>query len=291
MLKKFSFKNWTVIGSSIASDQTTLLIKEFSLCFDMGHTFPACVKKAKTVAISHGHQDHIGSIHLHIRKRLRNNLPGCTYILPKICEEPFRYMYSSVESLDEGRDTVQVRTDLSPIAIKYADDSLSHQLNNSSFLKCFDMIHKIPSKGYTIFETRRKLKPEYRSLSIIDIEKVKKESNVEIEEIMQVPLISFSGDTTIEGVLRCQSMLESKLLILECTYIDDKVSQQECKNRGHVHLKDIVENWNHFQNEHILLVHLSPRYTKVDVEKARSTLPFNISQKITFFDLCQTYNE
>lgn len=200
-------------------------------------------------------------------------------------------MYSSVESLDEGREDVQVRNNLEPISIKLADEYLTHHLTNTSFLKCFDMVHKIPSKGYVIFETRRKLKPEYRSLSIIDIEKTKKESNVEIEDIVHVPLISFSGDTTIEGVLRCQSMLESKLLILECTYIDDKISQQECKNRGHVHLNDIIDNWKYFQNEHVLLVHLSPRYTKIDVERARTNLSEPMKQKITFFDLCRSYTE
>ena len=50
-------------------------------------------------------------------------------------------------------------------------------------------------------------------------------------------------------------------MILECTFLDDRVSVAECRAKGHVHLDEIVERADLFENEAILLTHFSARYS------------------------------
>jgi ribonuclease Z len=78
--------------------------------------------------------------------------------------------------------------------------------------------------------------------------------------------IAYSGDTTIEGVLNNDKLLNAKVLLLECTILDDSVSEEQCHTRGHIHIQDLVTHWRYFRNEAIVLFHFSPRYSEMNVE-------------------------
>lgn len=286
-MHSFKYKSWTICGSSIASDQTCLLIKELGVCFDMGFTFPDCVKKGRIVLISHAHADHIGSLHLHIRKRLRNKLPSATYVIPRVCREPLSQLYSAVCAMDDGVSTTTA-PHLDGVNLLVAEDTPTVHINDNMFIRSFDVTHKIPAKGYIIYEKRRKIKPEYNTIEWFGskLAQFRKDNpDVAIDDIVNEPMIGFSGDTTIEGVLQNEDLLKCKLLLLECTYIGtDEITVQQAKDRGHIHIDEIKQHWERFTNEKVLLIHPSPRYTIANIRSARNALSGNMRDRVDFLD-------
>jgi ribonuclease Z len=289
----FKYAQWTITGSSIASDQTCLLVKELGVCFDMGFTFPDCIKKGRIVVASHGHADHVGSLHLHIRKRLRNNLPAATYVIPRVCKSPLLSLYSAVCALDEGDTDVNKfdKTASAQVGLLISEDNPMIPINEQMFIRGFDVTHKIPSRGYVIYERRRKLKPEFANIANLGQYR-KQNPQAVVDEQVVAPIIGFSGDTTIDGVLRNDDLLNSKLLLLECTYIGtDDVTAQQARERGHIHIDDIKQNWDRFNNQMVLLIHLSPRYELKDIQKAHRDLPDDMVQRLQFFDMYSSDGE
>jgi ribonuclease Z len=80
--------------------------------------------------------------------------------------------------------------------------------------------------------------------------------------------MAFTGDTLPEVVERESVVREAKVLVMECTFIDDRVSVASARDSGHVHLFELAERAELFQNETILLTHFSARFTAEEIEKA-----------------------
>lgn len=85
--------------------------------------------------------------------------------------------------------------------------------------------------------------------------------------VRQIPDVAFTGDTS--GELFEQDgnadMYRAKLLIVECTFVDESVSWEQARERGHIHITDLVMHAHKFHNEAILLVHFSPRYKRQQI--------------------------
>jgi ribonuclease BN (tRNA processing enzyme) len=67
--------------------------------------------------------------------------------------------------------------------------------------------------------------------------------------LVQSPEIAFTGDTTIDFIKdpRCQDALRARVLIMECTFLDDKVDIDGAKTLGHMHVRDIAEHADQFK--------------------------------------------
>lgn len=55
-------------------------------------------------------------------------------------------------------------------------------------------------------------------------------------------------------------MRESKILFLECTYVDADRNVERARAWGHTHLDEIIAHAKEFKNERIVLIHFSKRY-------------------------------
>jgi ribonuclease BN (tRNA processing enzyme) len=66
---------------------------------------------------------------------------------------------------------------------------------------------------------------------------------------VQTAEVAFTGDSTIQfaHLPENQDVLTAKLLIMECTFLDEAVDQAGAREKGHVHLKDIAANAHRFQ--------------------------------------------
>jgi len=66
---------------------------------------------------------------------------------------------------------------------------------------------------------------------------------------MQVPEIAFTGDTQIEfaDLPENADVFQAKLLIMECTFVDDTVDVARAKENGHTHIRDLVQYADKFQ--------------------------------------------
>jgi ribonuclease Z len=77
---------------------------------------------------------------------------------------------------------------------------------------------------------------------------------------------------------------EARVLVLECSFLDERVSPASARAMGHVHLDDVIERAELFRNEAILLTHLSARYRTEEVlEILGRRLPASLKDRVVPF--------
>jgi ribonuclease Z len=83
-----------------------------------------------------------------------------------------------------------------------------------------------------------------------------------ISAVLQIPEVAFTGDTS--GALfesdTCPDIFRAKLLIVELSFVDEAVTLDQARERGHMHITDLVMHAHKFHNEAILLIHFSSRW-------------------------------
>lgn len=114
--------------------------------------------------------------------------------------------------------------------------------------------------------------------------------------------MAFTGDTSAEWIRRAtatateggegegdvdvvaRDALRAKLLICECTFVDDAVSPEGARDFGHTHIDELAAaaRDGKFQNEAVLLIHFSARYRGREIEDAiAEKFPEEFAKRVT----------
>ncbi|MDF3820230.1 MBL fold metallo-hydrolase [Leptospira sp. 96542] len=269
----FDHKGLKFEGISEGGIRTSIVCPSLDFMFDFGFTNPDKIHISR-ILLTHAHLDHSSGIPYYVSQRSLRKLPTPKIYLPKEIEPKMSQilkLYSEIEGFDYGCQLIGLnygeRVDLKP----------------GYYFKPLPTFHRVPSQGYTVFETKRKLKPEWSELNQNEIRK-KKELGEDPTYELDSPLVSFSGDTKIEYVLENEAVRKSKILFLECTYYCDKRDVSRAREWGHTHLDEIVANADLFENEAIVLIHASKRYSYRELESwVRKKVPNQLKQKLHLF--------
>lgn len=246
---KFSHANIGFEGISEGGIRTSIAIPQYSLLFDIG-SIPHDKIHLENVLVTHGHLDHAAGIPYYISQRSLQKLkPPSIYVNEAMYENTKKIiqLYSEIEGFDYKYNLISTEA------------NKPFPLSPNTFFKAYKTTHRIPSQGYTIFETVKKLKPEFSDLNGGELVRLKANGQ-NITEEKDTPLVSFSGDTQIEYVLEHKDVRESKILFLECTYVDSDRNVERARAWGHTHLDEIFYHAKEFKNEKIVLIHFSKRY-------------------------------
>jgi ribonuclease Z len=241
-----------------------------SILFDCG-VVDEQTYAASHVFISHGHVDHIGALILHARARsLGTNT--CKYYIPATAMEPLAQAVAAFSVLD-GKE---IQADIIPVV---PGDSIV--VNPNCTVKVFPTLHRVPSQGYALYSTKKgSLLPQYRNRPHQEI-KALKQQGVEImapaEEALE---LVYTGDTIFEGLKQSSFVFDAPMLITELTYLDKDTSA--AVKYGHIHISDIVDNWQLFNNQYVVFCHISPRYNPASriIAILRSELPEELQDKV-----------
>ncbi|TGN20112.1 MBL fold metallo-hydrolase [Leptospira idonii] len=269
----FEHKGWKFEGISEGGIRTSIAFPSLDLLFDFGAVNPDKINIGNLL-LTHAHLDHSAGIPYYVSQRSLRQLPPPRIFVPKAIEENLRQilkLYSVMEDFDYDYHLQGVewgeRVDLKP----------------GFFFKPLPSFHRVPSQGYTIFESRKKLKKEFSHLSQTEIREMK-EKNADPTTEIQTPLVSFSGDSKIEYVLENDDVRKSQILFMECTYYCDKRGVERAREWGHTHLDEIVQNADAFENESIVLIHASKRYRyKELIEIVDKKIPDSLKDRIHLF--------
>lgn len=245
---------YTLTGYTVAGKKSCIVLPDLDIVFDMGHC-PDIAVKQSLVLITHGHYDHIGCLHMHTFERRLVKLSSPTYAIPYNCIEYFEKVYELSKMLNRP----------GPVYKNYNINCINNEsksfYHNNLLITPLKTDHTIESYGYVISKIKKKLKPEFSHLSSEDIKQIAMKGITVSHEISD-PIIGYTGDTTIEGVIKHKLFLNVNTLIMECSFIGDTEKEQEfAKTRGHICLNDIIINSDKFNNKNIVLCHISSRYT------------------------------
>ena len=104
---------------------------------------------------------------------------------------------------------------------------------------------------------REKLKPEFLGKSGPELVELKKKG-VEIQYRVEVPQVTFLGDTSAGPVFDHPDVQNAEILITECTFFD-RDHKLKAKAGRHLHVDQFIEIVPKLKNQHLILTHVSRR--------------------------------
>lgn len=255
MLTRVEAGPYTIKGVSVGGVYTSLCVPELDVLFDVGIS-PRSFVGVDHLLISHGHADHLGALPALMGVRGLSRKTSPRTFLPAEIVEDVREALAALSRIQ--------RYELQPELIGVKPGEL-HALHGDLHARVFKTYHPVPSVGYQLVRRVRKLKDEYRGLPGAEIAQRREAGDEDLFEWLERPEIAYATDTLIEVVDREPSLMQSRILVLECTFLDERKERAEARSRCHVHLDEILERADSFQNEHLVLMHFSQIYSPDEV--------------------------
>jgi len=257
-------------GTSVAGLETCIEVRGLKLLLDLGCCSRTAVNQPLAL-LSHGHLDHIGAIAQHAARRSLLGMSEGTYVVPQRIASQVEALLNAAGALDGQVIPRRV------IALEPGQDE---PLGKGRFLRAFETFHRVPSQGYTVWETRSRLKAEFRDLPGGKLGELRRQG-VALDDAVRVPLLSFTGDTRVE-VLECTPELQqTECLVIEASFLDELVPRQQAREMGHIHLDELIERAALLPQHDVVLSHFSGRYSATDVSRiVKRRLPDSLRESV-----------
>jgi len=259
-----------VLGYSVAGEETVVAMPQLDVCFDIGKA-PDQVIAINNVLLTHGHMDHAAGLAYYLSHRnFCGQSPG-TVLFPENLAAPIKQIVDAWGKLDGT--TIPAKL----VPVKPGEE---YPIKPNLFVRMFPTKHTKGSVGYTVLEKRKKLKAEYLQLTGPQIVELKKQG-VQIENKIEIPIVTYFGDTQYVDFSQLDYIAKSKILICECTfYIEEHVERAQAGR--HMHIDEFSKLVENMQNEHIIITHTTQRTSLYDIRKVlKKNLSPQTYKKIT----------
>ncbi len=269
-LASIKIEDLEIIGYSIAGEETVVAMPQLDVCFDIGKA-PDQIIPINHVLLTHGHMDHAAGIAYYLSQRNFCGISAGTILTPKNLLKPIKEIIDAWARLDGNKIPANL------IGVKPGEE---YQIKPNLFARVFPTKHCRGSVGFSVIERRKKLKPEYKDLTGPQIVELKKKG-IEIDYKIDFPIVTYLGDTQYVDFSQLEYIVNSKILIAECTFYEGEHSGRAEAGR-HMHIDEFVTLLSNLQNEHIIVTHTTQRTPMWEIQKIlRNSLPKDKYEKIT----------
>lgn len=257
-----TFDGLSLRGASRAGDRSWFRVDPPGLALDVGRGADALVG-TRWIFLSHGHLDHALGLPWVLSQRKAQGLDPATIFCPRALASELESFVSLAGRL-EGEELEAEFVGLEP--------GEGRDLAKGLRLEAFATHHTTPAIGCHLIRARRKLKPEHANRSGEELAALR-EKGSEVTEERDLLWLSYCGDTAAEVFSSEPRLFETKVLLIECTFIGTATAGRGARF-GHLHLDDFVAQADRFENEAIVLTHLSRRHRLSELKAAvASELP------------------
>lgn len=262
---------FTIDAVSVGGLRTCIQLPGLDLAFDMGTCSPRAVSRS-TVLFTHAHIDHMGAVVQHCATRSLVGMKPPHYVIPPDNAEAFDDLLAVWRRLD--------RSEL-PCHVHPIGPGGEIPLKRGLIARPVQAIHRVAAQGYVIYRRKQKLKAVWHGRDHNEIREARMRGE-EITHTVETPEVAFTGDSRIEILDLNPEMLRTRLLIMEVTFLDEKVSVEKCRRLGHIHLDEVIERADRFENEAILFTHLSARHGADHAQDILNRrLPPRLAERVT----------
>jgi ribonuclease Z len=252
----FAHAGLTVEGWSRAAVQSYWRVPELKVGFDLGAQ-PWDFMGTPNWFVSHTHLDHVAALPVYVARRRMMKMDPPTLYVPAESHDDVKKLMTIMHRLDRGRQLAEVK------GLAAGDEV---ELTRDHVVTAVNTVHTIPSRGYIVWERRKKLKDEYVGLPGEKIKELRL-SGVAITHEVRIPLVAYTGDTAPAGLDNNPAFFEAKILITEMSFVRAAHRRDKIHKFGHMHLDDFVERAGRFNNEVVIAGHFSTRYHPNEVRK------------------------
>ena len=259
-----------IIGYSVAGEETVVAIPQLDVCFDVGKA-PDQIIPINNVLLTHGHMDHAAGIAYYLSQRNFCGIAAGTIVAPKNLLGPIKDIIDAWSRLDGNPIPANL------VGVKPGDE---YRIKPNLFARAFPTKHSKGSVGYSVIEKRKKLKGEYIGLTSPEIVELKKQG-VEIDYPVEIPIVTYIGDTQYVDFSQLKYIVESKILIAECTFYEGEHADRAEAGK-HMHIDEFVTLLKKLNSEHIIITHTTQRTPMHEIRKILAqALPKDKYDKIT----------
>ena len=257
-------------GRSVAGLETCIEVPSLKLLLDLGCCSRTAVNQP-LVLLSHGHLDHMGAIAQHAARRSLLGMKEGTYVVPHGIAEQVEQLFNAAGALD-GQ--------VIPRRVIALEPGQEVPLGKGRWLSAFTTFHRVPSQGYTVWETRSRLRDEFRELPGMKLGELRRQG-VAIDEQQRVAVLSFTGDTRVEVLEHTPELQRTECLVIETSFLDELVPVPQAREMGHIHLDEVLARRELLPRQDIVFSHFSARYSAQDVARLlRRKLPDDLRELV-----------
>lgn len=273
-LARIKIDDLEIIGYSVAGEETVVAVPQLDVCFDVGKA-PDQIISINHILLTHGHMDHAAGIAYYLSQRNFSGQSAGTILAPQNLLASIKQVINAWSRLDGNRIPANL------VGVKPGDQ---YQIKPNLFARAFPTNHTKGSVGYTVIEKRKKLKPQYLALTGPQIVELKKQG-IQIDYPLEIPIVTYLGDTQFVDFSQLDYIVKSKILIAECTFYEGEHSGRAEAGR-HMHIDEFAELLNRLRNEHIIITHTTQRTPMRDIRQIlkKSLSPEKYDKVILFMD-------
>jgi ribonuclease Z len=274
VLTQVTAGRYTVRGVSVGGVYTALNVPELDVAFDVGLA-PRSFAGVKTLMLSHGHVDHAGALPTLLGIRALHGHPT-----------PLRVVMPA-EIVDDVQATLTAMTALQRYPLAIHAIGLNHgdevALRPDLLVRAFRTFHPVPSLGYQLVRRVKKLKPEHRGMAGPEIAN-RRAAGEDLFDTFDHLELAYATDTLIQVVDHSPEVLASSVLIMECTFLDERKAIADARAGCHIHLDEVIERAEKFANQHVVLMHFSQLYRPDEIAGILDRrLPPELRKRVTPF--------
>lgn len=256
-------------GFSIGGFSTCIDLPGYKVCVDVGRLIESTIAR-ETVLVTHGHADHVGAFAQHVAQRGLRGARPATYLVPPGLGDDLEAMMAVWRGMDGGELPCDI--------VEWAPGR-TRVLRPDLAVTPFETVHRVPSQGYLFESVRKRLTARFEGASSDEVVAAKARGET-VQEEVRTARLAVSGDTTIEGVLDKPEVLGAEVLMLECTFLDERVTADRAREMGHVHIDDVAAHAELFTCDELVLYHVSPRHSLGAARRlVRAALPDDLAAR------------
>ncbi len=264
----------TIRGISLGGIYTSLHVKEFDVLLDCGMPFRS-FSGARALFLSHGHADHAGAL---------NALLGVRMLC---CGNRKLKVFLPAQIVDDVRDVLRVidRLQRYPAQVELIGMMPGDEvaLHGDVCVRAFKTFHPVPSLGFLFLRRIKKLRPEFVDLPGHEIGQRRKAGEDLFNTVERLEL-AYATDTLPRVLEASPELYRVQTLILECTFLDGRKSPELAHKSCHIHLDDLLDRAEQFENESLVLMHFSQIYRPSEVhEILADRCPERIRERLVVF--------
>lgn len=256
MLTEVKAGSYSVRGVSVGGVYTSLQVPELRTVLDVGIPIRSFAD-GEQFFLSHAHADHIGSLVALLGIRgLGKKAPPKVYLPAEVVDD--------VQTALAAMSKLQ-RYDLAIEAVPLLPGD-ERQLRGDLWVRAFRTFHPVPSLGYLFLRKVQKLRPEFTQLDGSEIQ-ARRRAGEDLFVAAEHLEVAYATDTLVKALDQHPFLYDTRVLILECSFLDERKSLQASQAGCHIHLDELLERADRFNNEALVLMHFSQIYAPREVHR------------------------